>query len=187
MKKHIRNAACLILGLLGFNASPALAANDMFLCIDGVDGESTDEKFPNCIDVLAWSWGMTQSGTMHIGGGGGTGKVSVQDISLTKWLDKSTPELLLRTANGKHFPTAGLYVRKSGCLECVPEPYYTLELTDVLISSVSQGGSGGEDRLTENVTLNFAKVEWCYSTTDIKGGLGTPACKGWDIQANIAQ
>jgi type VI secretion system secreted protein Hcp len=183
LKNRIRNSLCLFLGLLGFKSLPAFAAQDMFLCSPNLEGESQDAKYTNCIDVLAWSWGMSNSGSFSGGGGNIAGKVSVQDISVTKWMDKSTPDLMLLTANGKHLPELELLVR-SPCAECDVEPYFTLTMTDVLVSSVSTGGSGGEDRLTENVTFNFAKVEWCYATQLKDGSLGAPECGGWDIVLN---
>ncbi|HYN78560.1 MAG TPA: type VI secretion system tube protein Hcp, partial [Lamprocystis sp. (in: g-proteobacteria)] len=70
-------------------------AVDMFLKLEGVTGESQDKTHTGEIDVLAWSWGLSQSGTFHTGGGGGAGKVNVQDLSFTKYIDKSSPNLML--------------------------------------------------------------------------------------------
>ena len=156
-------------------------AVDMFLKVEGIEGESKDKAHGKEIDVLAWSWGMSQSGTGHVGGGGGAGKVNVQDISLTKYIDKSSPDLMLACCNGKHFGEAKLTVRKAGEN---PLEYLIITMTDVLISSVSTGGSGGEDRLTENVTLNFAKVKVEYTEQTSKGGAGAKPKMGWDIAAN---
>src|SRR6476660_2723852 len=89
-------------------------AVDMFIKIDTVDGESKDSKHKGEIDVLAWSWGMSNSGSAHTGGGAGAGKVNVQDLSFTKYIDKSSPDLMLACCNGKHFPDANLVVRKAG-------------------------------------------------------------------------
>ncbi len=76
-------------------------AVDMFLKLDGVTGESADSKHKNEIDILSWSWGASQSGTTHMGSGGGGGKVSVQDLHLTKYLDKSSPTLF-KDRNGRN-------------------------------------------------------------------------------------
>ena len=141
-------------------------AQDMFLKIGDVKGESKDKSHKDEIDVLAWSWGVSQSGSMHMGGGGGAGKVNAQDLSVTKYVDKSTPNLLQMCCNGKHLPEATLTVRKAGDS---PLEYIIVKMTDVLISSVSTGGSGGEDRLTENVTLNFAKVKMTYQAQNKDG------------------
>ena len=129
-------------------------AVDMFIKLDDVKGESQDKTHPDEIDVLAWSWGMSQSGTMHTGGGGGGGKVSVQDLSFTKWIDKSSSVLMDYCSGGKQFKEALLTVRKAGGAE--PLEYLKITMGDVIVTSVSTGGSGGEDRLTENVTLNFS-------------------------------
>ena len=126
-------------------------AVDMFMNIKDIKGESQDKDHKEQIDVLAWSWGASQSATTHVGGGGGSGKVSVQDLSFTKYVDTASADLLLACCNGKHFTEALLTVRKAGEN---PVEYIKIKMTEVLISSISTGGSGGEDRLTEHVTLN---------------------------------
>jgi type VI secretion system secreted protein Hcp len=81
-------------------------AVDMFLKLNGLTGESKDKVHTNEIDVLSWSWGMTNNGSAHVGGGAGSGKVSVQDLTLSKFVDSSSPKLMLGCCNGKHFPDA---------------------------------------------------------------------------------
>ena len=154
---------------------------DMFLKIDGIKGESKDSKHGGEIDVLAWSWGLSQSGAGHVGGGSGAGKVSVQDMHVTKWLDKSSCDLVFACASGKHIPKAVLFVRKAGEN---PLEYLTVELEDILVSHVSTGGSHGEDRLTENVTLNFAKFKLEYVPQTDTGAGGKRVEAKWDIPAN---
>jgi type VI secretion system secreted protein Hcp len=156
-------------------------AVDMFMKIGDLKGEALDHKHKDEIDVLAWSWGMSNSGSAHVGGGAGAGKVNVQDLSFTKYIDKSSTPLMLATCNGKHFPQALLTVRKAGEK---PVEYLKIKMTDLIITSVSTGGSGGEDRLTENVTLNFAKVHVDYTPQDAKGAAGTAIPMSWDIAAN---
>ena len=156
-------------------------AVDMFLKIKDVKGEAQDDKHKDTIDVLAWSWGMSNSGSTHMGGGSGSGKVNVQDISVTKYIDKSSPDLMKACCNGKHFETADLIVRKAGEK---PVEYLTITMTDLIVTSVSTGGSGGEDRLTENVTLNFGAVKVKYIEQTAKGGEGAKPDMGWDIEAN---
>ena len=143
-------------------------AIDMYLKIDTIDGETTDSvmKTEKAIDVLAWSWGVSNSGTTHMGGGGGSGKANFQDVSLTKYIDVASHALLLGCATGEHFLKAVLTVRKAGKTQ---QPYVTITMEEVIITSVSTGGSGGEDRLTENLTLNFAKVKFEYFQQDDKG------------------
>src|ERR1700737_1754101 len=136
-------------------------AVDIFLKINGVDGESKDKSHPMEIDILAWSWGCSNSGAAHVGGGAGAGKVNVQDVSVTKWVDSSSPPLLLASCNGDHYDEATLTIRKAGGSS--PVEYLKVKLTEVFVTSLSTGGSGGEDRLTENVSLNFSKFELLYT------------------------
>ena len=157
-------------------------AVDMFIKIGDVKGESRDKAHKGEIDVLAWSWGCSNSGTAHVGGGAGAGKVNVQDLSLTKYVDAGSPSLILYCCNGKHLPEALLTIRKAGEN---PLEYLTIKMTEVMITSVSTGGSGGEDRLTENITLNFAKVEVQYTPQDEKGAMGDPIPVGWNIAENV--
>lgn len=156
-------------------------AVDMFFKIKDVEGESSDDKHKKEIDVLAWSWGLSQSGTAHMGGGAGAGKVNVQDMSFTKYIDSASNALILACCNGKHIDEAVLVVRKAGEN---PLEYLKITLNDLIVSSVSTGGSGGEDRLTENVSLNFAKFKFEYTPQDAKGAGGAAKTAGWDIAAN---
>lgn len=157
-------------------------AVDMFLKMKPIKGESRDSKHKEEIDVLAWSWGASNSGTAHMGGGAGAGKVNVQDLSLTKYVDSASTDLMLACCNGKHFDEALLTVRKAGG---TPVEYIKITMTEVLISSVSTGGSGGEDRLTENVSLNFAKVKVEYTPQDAKGAPGDTMTMTWNIAENV--
>ncbi|MFT0702113.1 type VI secretion system receptor/chaperone Hcp, partial [Citrobacter meridianamericanus] len=76
----------------------------------------------------------SQSGSMHMGGGGGAGKVNVQDLSFTKYIDKSTPNLMMACSSGKHYPQAKLTIRKAGGENQVE--YLIITLKEVLVSSV---------------------------------------------------
>ena len=158
-------------------------AVDMFIKIGTIKGEAVDHAHKDEIDVLSWGWGMSQSGTMHAGGGGGSGKVNVQDLSFTKYIDKATTALNLACCNGTHFDEATLVVRKAGGKSQVE--YITVVMKDVLITSLSTGGSGGEDRLTENVTLNFGKFEYRYQPQKKDGSKDGGELKmSWNIETN---
>jgi type VI secretion system secreted protein Hcp len=157
-------------------------AIDQFLEVDGIKGESKDKTHKDEIDVLAWSWGASQSGSFHTGGGGGAGKVSVQDMSITKWVDKSSHALLQLCCNGDHVKHCTLTVRKAGKK---PLEYIIIKMEKVMVTSVSTGGSGGEDQLTENVTLNFAKVHFKYTPQKDDGSGDAAVELKWDIEENI--
>jgi len=158
-------------------------AIDMFLKIDTIKGETTDKAFAKsaAIDVLAWGWGVSNSGTTHMGGGGGSGKSNFQDLSVTKYVDSSSHALLGACATGEHFKTASLHVRKAGKVQV---EYITIEMKEVMVTSVSTGGSGGEDRLTENLSLNFAEVKFTYKPQKPDGTLGDALPFTYDIAGN---
>ena len=160
-------------------------ALDMFLKLETIEGESQDKTHAKSVDILAWSWGMSQSGTTHLGAGGGAGKVNIQDISVTKYVDASSNALLMACCKGTHVTKALLTVRKAGD---TPLEYIKIYLEEVLVTSVSTGGSGGEDRLTENISLNFAKVKFEYQPQDAKGAkLGGVKTATWNIPSNDAK
>jgi type VI secretion system secreted protein Hcp len=157
-------------------------AVDMFLKLTGIDGESGDSVHKGEVDVLAWSWGASQSGTMHLGTGGGSGKVSVQNLSVTKYVDSASHNLLKHCHTGAHIEEGVLTIRKAGGS---PLEYIIITMRGIIVSSVSTGGSGGEDRLTENVELNFKEFEYAY-TPQLKDGTGDAAKEfKWDIPQNI--
>lgn len=161
-------------------------AVDMFMNMGAIKGESRDKiQGPKGdIDVLAWSWGMSQSGTTHMGGGGGSGKASFQDLSFTKYIDSATNALMTALATGEHQDTVVLTVRKAGDGQ---QKYILITMEQVLVTSISTGGSGGEDRLTENVTLNFGKVTFAYTPQDAKGTVAGDKTFAYDIAGNTAE
>ena len=156
-------------------------AVDMFLDLDGVKGESVDKAHKGKIDILSWNWGLSNSGTFHHGSGGGAGKATFNDISITKYIDAASPNIMLFCANCKHIAKGKIIVRKAGEN---PLEYLHIDFEKVMVASYRTGGSGGEERLTENITLNFAKVKIEYTTQAEKGGKGTPHAFSWDISAN---
>lgn len=156
---------------------------DMFLKLNGIDGESADDKHAKEIDVLAWSWGMSQSGNTHLGTGSGAGKVSVQDLSVTHYVDAASTALATACCKGTHIPDGLLTVRKAGD---TPLEYIKLTIKDIIVTSLSTGGSGGEDRLTENFTLNFAEYKLEYTAQTKTGGAGKTGTATYNMQKNKA-
>lgn len=159
-------------------------AVDIFLKLsNNIKGESQDSTHADEIDVLAWSWGLTQSGTTHVGAGGGGGKVNVQDISLTKYVDLASNDLVKRCTTGEHIESGELVVRKSG--GAAPVEYFRIKMENIMISSYSTGGSkDGLDRIQENLTLNFRKFEIAYTLQEASGAAGAESLAGWDIAQN---
>ncbi len=159
-------------------------AIEVFLEITDVNGESKVQGFEDTIDILAWNWGMSQSGTAHLGGGSGAGRVSVQDMSFTKFTDSATHALMRACCNGHHFPKAVLTARKAGK---TPLVYLTITMEQVMVSNVSTGATPDDERQTENVSLNFAKVTVDYTPQDEKGSGGAKKTMKYDIAKNVAE
>jgi type VI secretion system secreted protein Hcp len=152
---------------------------DMFLNIEDkkVKGESRDKVHKDTIEILKWSWGVTQSGTLQ-NGGSGYGKADVQHLSLTKYVDKSSADLLKACLTGDLFDNAKLIVRKAGG---TPLEYVIIDLKYVLVASVSTG-CGGEDRMTETITMAFAKVKFHYQPQKADGSKDGGVLEvGWDL------
>lgn len=156
---------------------------DMHLKLTGGDvtftGESKHSKHANEIQLLAWSWGMSQSGSFGHGTGGGAGKASVQDISFTKYLDKSSTSFMKALTTGAHIDSVVLAVSKAGGKQ---EDYLKITLTSAMVTSYSTGGSGGEDMLTENVSISFAKFEVEYFAQNDKGAVASAGTVSYSVE-----
>ncbi len=160
-------------------------AVDIFLKLsNNIKGESQDATYKDNVDVLAWSWGLTQSGTTHVGKGGGGGKVNVRDIVLTKYVDLASNDLIKRCTSGEHIEKGELIVRKSG--GNTPVEYFVIKMENLMITSYETGGSkDGLDRIQETLTLNFRKFGVIYTLQEDSGAPGPQSQTGWDIAENI--
>lgn len=138
----------------------AQAAQNMYLEISGVPGEvTTPAAFVNQIQVLAASWGGSRPCP--------NGTNNFQDLNLTKPVDKASTLLLAALKNGTVYPTATLrFVGPHG------QVYTSYQLTNAALTSVSTGGSGGEDRNTENVSMTFSQMTVTYTFIDSLGKPG---------------
>lgn len=158
-----------------------MAQVDYFLKIEGVDGESTDSKHKNEIDIESWSWGETNSGTHAAGGGGGAGKVAMQDFHFVMRVNKASPKLMLACASGEHIPKAVLTCRRAGKEQ---QEYLTITFSDILISSYQTGGSAGDIVPVDQISLNYSKIEYGYKPQKADGTLDSPVKTGWDLKKN---
>jgi type VI secretion system secreted protein Hcp len=160
-----------------------MAAVDYFLKIEGIEGESMDDKHPKEIQLESWSWGETQSGSHAAGMGGGAGKVSMQDFHFVMPVNKASPKLMLACATGEHIKKAVLTCRKAGKEQ---QEFLVYTFSDLIVSSYQTGGSHGASVLpTEQISLNFSKIETEYKAQKPDGGLDSPVKAGYDLKKNV--
>lgn len=152
-----------------------------FLKIDGIPGESADKKHKDEIDVISFSWGLTQAGSGP-GRGGGAGKPSFEDFHFhfVARASKASPKLFLACASGQHITSALLTCRRGGK---TPFEFLRIKLSDVLVSSYRIEGSAPSEPL-DQVSLGFAKFEMHYVPAGKAGKLGPAVKAGWDVKAN---
>lgn len=159
-------------------------AIDVYLQIDGIKGESQDDKHRDWIEVASAQWGVTQprSATASTGGGHTAERCEHRSITLTKLADLSSPMLMQTSSAGKTIAKAKLeFFRADGHGERVK--YYEIEMENVLIASVNQAIHEG-GFLQDSVALRFSKVKWKYTQQKIGGGAGGNTSGGWDLAAN---
>jgi type VI secretion system secreted protein Hcp len=157
-------------------------AVEYFLQIDGIEGESADKAHPKAVELLSFSWGVTQAegGSSAGGGGAGAGKATFQDFVFVARVSKASPKLFLACANGQHIKSALLTCRRSGG---APFEFLKIKLSDVVVSSYQVGGSSPDPPL-DQVSLEFGRLKAEY-TPAWKSGKAEPAVKaGWDLKAN---
>ena len=161
-------------------------AFDSFLKIDGIPGESTDDKHKDWIEILSYSHGLTQpsSATASSVGGGTTERVNHDDLSVTKLLDKSSPKLYELCCTGKHIPKVSLELCRAGGDKL---KYMEVVMEQVIISAAIPAGAAQGDNAfpSESVSFNYGKIKWTYTQqkrTDGSGGGNVTG--GWDLTAN---
>jgi type VI secretion system secreted protein Hcp len=154
-------------------------AGDIFLKLTDVKGESTKEDHKDEIEIESFSWGESNPTSFAQGGGGGVGKVSIQDVHFTKAIDKASGNLAQFCANGKHLGEALFTFRKAGEKAQV---FLKVKLTDVMISSYQMSDSSGGSTLPhESVSLAYGKVQFEYFPQKKDGSMDSKVPFGWDI------
>jgi type VI secretion system secreted protein Hcp len=156
-------------------------ATDIFAKLGDIKGESLDDKHKDEIEVLSWSWGVSNAGSQR-GGGGAAGRASFQDLSFTHNIDKASPELLRGCATGQHLKEATITHRKAGKGQ---QEYLIVKMNDVIITSVRNGDTDAGPHV-ESVSLTFAKVDLEYRPVKPDGSLDAGVHFKYDIKANKA-
>jgi type VI secretion system secreted protein Hcp len=155
---------------------------DYFLKIDGIPGESVDSKHKDEIELVSFSWGVTQSGPgPGAGVGAGAGRAKFKDFQVVMHVSKASPQLFLATVSGKHLKEANLSVRRAGGKEQLE--YLKIKLTDVFITSFEEDAGGDEPQ--ETIAFNFRRIDVNYAPQQPTGALGAAVSASWDLSANV--
>jgi len=159
-----------------------VAHYDAFLKIDGLEGESTDDKHKNELELASWSWGVSHLQTLGSAtGGAGSGRAAFTDLSLTKDVDKSSAVLFQKCATGEHFAKGKLVVRKAGGQQ---QEYLVYTLETIFVTSIHFSSAHGQESAQEAVTLAIGKVGMDYSPQKVDGSLAAAVHGGWDVLTN---
>jgi len=154
-------------------------SQDIFLKLNGIDGESQDAVHTGEIDITSWAWEITQDSTMRSGSGGGAGKSTVADITLTHNMDRSSPNLAKYCFTGKHISEAILTMRKAGG---IPFDFSRITMSDVIISHYAPIVSG--PLCQESFRLSFARMKYEYMLQNSLGGSAGVVTALIDVKAN---
>jgi type VI secretion system secreted protein Hcp len=161
-------------------------AFDAFIKIDGVPGESTDDKHKDWIEVLSFNHGLSQpsSATGSSAGGATTERVNISDFSITKHLDKASPKLYELCATGKHIANVTMELCRAGGDKL---KYMEIKMEQVIISAARPGGHAKADDgfPSEEIEFNYGKIKWTYTQQKRADGTGGGnVAGGWDLIGN---
>ena len=156
-------------------------AQDIFLKLTGISGESQDASHKDEIEVIRWDWGVSQQTNTHWGSGGGAGRGTASDLTFDHYVDRSSPNLMKYCLAGKHIDTATLVVRKAGGS---PLEYLKITMGDVIVTGVSPAQNKNMARPREAVSLAFARVRQEYVVQKQQGGSEGTVTASYDIQKN---
>jgi type VI secretion system secreted protein Hcp len=154
-------------------------AVDIFAKIGDIKGESQDSKHKDEIEILSWSWGVSNTGSMGYGSGGGTGKAAFHDFTFVHNVDKATPVLLQACATGVHYKEGTIISRKAGKGQ---QEYLVFKFNDIIVTNVSPTGSG-EGIPAEQVSMQCAKVSLEYKPQKADGSLDAGVFFKYDIKS----
>jgi type VI secretion system secreted protein Hcp len=154
--------------------------SDIFAKIGDIKGESLDSKHKDEIEVLSFSWGVTNAASVAAGSGVGAGKATFGDLSFVHIIDKASPVLMQACATGTHLKEATITPRKAGKGQ---QEYLIVKMSDIIITGVAHGGETGQPA-SETLTLAFAKVDVEYKPQKPDGSLDAGIHFKYDLKAN---
>lgn len=144
-------------------------ANDIFLKLGDIKGESQDDRHRDEIEITSWAWGLSQLGSIAVGGGAGTSKAKFDDFTFVHRVDRASPNLMRLCTLGEHIREGVFTGRKAGK---GPQEFFIIKLSDILITSIALHGTGDDaGNMTETITLQAARWDIEYKPQKADGSL----------------
>jgi type VI secretion system secreted protein Hcp len=160
-------------------------AGDVFMKIDGIDGESTDKKYAKWFELHSFSHGVSQpsSGEPSTGGARSAERCDHQDFTIQKDVDKASPKFFEYCCKGNHIKEITVVLCRM--VGNVKQEYMKYVLKDSIVSSYQHSGSGGLP--TDSLSFNYGAIEWTYTELDHRTGQSKgEVAAGWDLVENKA-
>ncbi len=159
-------------------------AADLFLKLEGIDGESEDETYKDQIELQSWSWGAMNTGSVKVGSGSAASNAQAGDFNCAIFLEKASPKLLQALCTGKHIATGTFSATKATGDEKTPPPYLKLDFTEIFLTNLSASGAIGGGVPMASLSFSFASVKYSYYKQNADGSLVLSGAMTWDAVKN---
>ncbi len=179
LKATKRFVHATVMAVCFFGPASVLAADEVYLQLEGISGDATTKGFGGAVEILNWDWGMTRR-VGRAAKARTTAKINFQQLNIVHHLDSATPGLMQMCATGKRIANARLSLRRQGA----PSAYLIIDMKNILVSSVEVSGSSSDTRPSETVSLQPGEVRLTYATVDRSGKKLRPQTFNWSVTAN---
>jgi type VI secretion system secreted protein Hcp len=148
---------------------------DIFLALDGIPGDSTNEQHKNEIAIESFAFLAKRTTTSK--------STRFSGLRLDKVYDVSSPRLFAAATSGRHIKSAVVTFSTSSDPSGID--VVTYKLSDVTLTSYEQGGANPDTKplgsLEEEISLNAARVQVTEKTFGADGKPGPVVTANWQV------
>src|SRR5262245_8719699 len=177
MANGIQRIRACVFGAALLATTASAGAADIFLKLEGIPGDSTNEAHKDEIEVLSFSLGFSNDAQL-----GSRNAAECGDLTLTKTIDRSSPRLLAAVMLGRQISKGALSFTASAGEQLTD--YYVLNLTEVRVKGLRQADANGGTRVSEQVTLSARVYEFVLRSQQANGTFVEQKFN-WDCVRNI--